>query len=315
MPQAASLGFHPAGELDLGEPHLEEAGDERAHLVDDGRRGADALDLPRRLDGPLPHDGAADVLEGRLREELLEAAEQRHRQDVELQPEARRRTAVPLGDEPRKVLGRRQVLDRAERRLEAGALGDLAHVQRRLALGRHVQVRLLDRAGEVVEVGVLLQQGAVEPETQERGLQAGETGLELRRRRKHGARLDEPLCRPLPHAHITVTVSTRHAVMSSSANAMPPTATPSANSNGRPGVLAAAQHHREHRHRPADEAADVRLPGDAPRVKVKTRLMTSRKRTLPQQRPRLEVAPPVEERVHGQGAEDAEDGAGGADDG
>ena len=55
--QAPRLRLHAAGELDLGEPLLEQARDEAADLVGDGRRGADALDLPRRLDRPLPHDG------------------------------------------------------------------------------------------------------------------------------------------------------------------------------------------------------------------------------------------------------------------
>ena len=68
----------------------------RLDLVGDGRRRADALDLPGGLDRPLPHDRPADVLERRLREQLLEAAELGDRQHVELEAEpapAARRSA------------------------------------------------------------------------------------------------------------------------------------------------------------------------------------------------------------------------------
>ena len=191
MAQPPRLGLHAAGELDLGEPLLEQAGDEAADLVGDGRRRADALDLPGGLDRPLPDDRPADVLERRLREQLLEAAELGDRQHVELEAEPGRQRAVALGDEARQVLGRREVDDGAERRLQAGALGDLAHEQGRLALGRHVQVRLLDRAGEVEEVGVLLEEGGVEAEGREAGLQAGDAAGQLRRRRQRGARLHQ----------------------------------------------------------------------------------------------------------------------------
>ena len=46
-PEPPRLGLDAAGELDLGEALLEEAGDEPADLVGHGGRGADALDLPR----------------------------------------------------------------------------------------------------------------------------------------------------------------------------------------------------------------------------------------------------------------------------
>ena len=110
-------------------------------------------------------------------------------QHVELEAEPPRQAAVALGDEARQLLGRREVDDRAERRLQTGPLGHLAHEQRRLALGRHVQRRLLDGAGEVEKVGVLLEQGGVEVESREPGLQAGDAPRELRRRRQRGAGL------------------------------------------------------------------------------------------------------------------------------
>ena len=203
MPEAPGLGLDAAGELDLGEPFFEEARDEPADLVGHGGRGADALDLPGGLDRALADDGPADVLERHAREQLLEAAEVRDGQHVELEADRRRQAAVALGDEARQVLGRRQVDDRAERRLEAGALGHLAHEQRRLALGRHVQVRLLDRAGEVEEVGVLLQEGGVEAEGREAGLQAGDAAGQLRRRRQRGAGLHQLRSLPVRHAAVS----------------------------------------------------------------------------------------------------------------
>ena len=100
-------------------------------------------------------------------------------------------------------LGDGELHDRAERRLQAGALGDLAHEQRRLALGRHVQVRLLDRAGVVEEVGVLLEEGGVEAEGREAGLQAGDAARQLRRRRQRRARLYQLRSLSLRHAAVS----------------------------------------------------------------------------------------------------------------
>ena len=100
-------------------------------------------------------------------------------------------------------MGDGEVDDRAERRLQTGALGDLAHEQRRLALGRHVQGRLLDRAGEVEEVGVLLEQGGVEAEGREAGLQAGDAARQLRRRRQRGAGLHQQWRLRLRHADVS----------------------------------------------------------------------------------------------------------------
>ena len=94
--QAPRLRLDEAGELGLGEALAQDAGDQLADLDGDGRGGADALDLPGRLDGALPHDVAADVLEHRLREELLEAPVLDHGQHVELEPDAARQGAVAL---------------------------------------------------------------------------------------------------------------------------------------------------------------------------------------------------------------------------
>ena len=82
----------------------------------------------------------------------------------------------------------------------AGALGDLAHEERGLSLGGHVQERLLDRPGVVEEVGVLLEEGGVEAAGREAGLQAGDPARQLRRRRKRRRRLDQRRSRRVGHA-------------------------------------------------------------------------------------------------------------------
>ena len=194
MPEATRLGLDAAGELHLRQSLLEQPGDEPADRVGDGRRGADALDLPSRLDRPLADDVAADVLEARARKEILKTPEPGDRQHVELETDAPGDRAVAPGDELRKLLGRRQIDDRAERRLEAGALGDLAHEEGRLALRRDVQVRLLDGPGVVEEIGVLQQEGGVEAAGREAGLQAGDTARELVRRRERRAGLHQRGC-------------------------------------------------------------------------------------------------------------------------
>ena len=191
MSATASLGLDTAGELHLRQPLLEQLGDDPADLVGDGRRGADALDLPRRLDRPLPDDVAADVLEASARQEFLKTPEPGDRQHVELEADAPGQRAVALGDEPRKLANRRQIDDRGERRLEASSCGDLAHEQGRLALRGDVQVRLLDRPGVVEEVGVLQQESGVEAAGREAGLQAGDPASELLRRCERRAGLDQ----------------------------------------------------------------------------------------------------------------------------
>jgi hypothetical protein len=140
------------------------------------------------------------ALERRLREELLEAAEVRHRQHVELETQPGRQSAVPLRDRRGQALGRGELDHHAERRLRARALDDLAHEQRRHALPGHVEVRLLDGARVVVQVGVLLQESGVETQGRKAGLQAGDAALQLRGRHHCGSRLDQTPALP---AHVT----------------------------------------------------------------------------------------------------------------
>jgi len=189
MPQAPRFGLDAPGELDLGEALLEQPREETADLVGDAGCGADALDLPGGLDGAVAHDGAADVLERRLREEVLEAPEAQHRQHVQLEPETRGQGVVAVLDRRRQIPDRRQRDDRAEGRLAPRPRHDLAYEERRLTFRRHVQVRLLDRAGVVVEVGVLLQEGGIEILLPQDLLETDDPPLQLSRRHKRRARL------------------------------------------------------------------------------------------------------------------------------
>ncbi len=200
MPQAPGLGLHAPGELDLGQPLLEQVRQHTADPVRHGSRGADAVDLPGGLDRALPDDRPADVLEGRLREELLEAPESRHRQHVELEAQSGRQRVVPLLDRRRQTPEGRERDHVTECRFEASTRGDLEHEQRRPALHRHVEIRLLDGAGVVVEVGVLLQERRVETKLRKAGLQTGDAALQFRGRRQDRCRLEETRAR---RAHVT----------------------------------------------------------------------------------------------------------------
>ena len=115
-----------------------------------------------------------------------------HGEHVELEaeaPRAGRRSAAPIWPGRSRRPGSSTM--RFKRRLEPRPGGELAHEQRGLARRRHVQVRRLDGAAVVVEVGVLDDERGVEPGARQHGLQAAEAGPDLRRGHQRGARLDE----------------------------------------------------------------------------------------------------------------------------
>jgi hypothetical protein len=188
--QGPRLGFDPAGEGSFGQALAQQLGDARVDLVGERRGGGDALDLPGRLDRPLGHEQRADVDEASARELALVAAKELDRQHVELEPHDVGRTATPFGDELAEAPQAGQLRDR-QRRLLARAGDRLSGEQHRLVVGGHQKLRLLDRAGKVVEVGVLHDDGGVDALFAQRRLKGREPAFDLGGRHGHRARLDE----------------------------------------------------------------------------------------------------------------------------
>ncbi len=115
----------------------------------------------------------------------LEAVESAHvaqvargRKDVELEPEP---SALDTGGGERagKLAQRSQRLDGRERALLARAGKSLADEEGRLALGRDDEVGALAGAAQVVEVGLLDDERAVQAFLRERGLEARHPPVDL----------------------------------------------------------------------------------------------------------------------------------------
>ena len=122
--------------------------------------------------------------------QVYERAEQGDREHVELEAEPLLKGPVPLADRARQIAQRAERDDSRQRRFRSGALHDAADEERRRAARRHVQERLLHRAGVVVEVGVLKDQRRVEPSGEQVLLQRRQPPVELleRRARARGRR-------------------------------------------------------------------------------------------------------------------------------
>ena len=234
-----------------------------ADLVGDGRGGADALDLPGRLDRPLPHDGPADVLERRLREELLEAAEVRHRQHVELEAETRGQAAVALGDAaPAGPWARRA---RRSRRAPTPA-GRARRPCARTASPHPRPARTGTTAGPCRRSSTG-RRSAAAGRRRGRGPRGRPAG------RRCGRPAPPPARAPRPAAPAAARPRSRQATKVTHLPGGDEEEEEDDAGDGEPvghaerpaRVLAAGQHHGGHRRRPAEQPADVRLPRHAGR--------------------------------------------------
>ena len=116
-------------------------------------------------------------------------AELGDRQHVELEADDRRHLAAAFDHELAQASQAGQRLDR-QRRLLARAGDRFAGEQHGLAVGRHEELRLLDGARQVVEVGVLHDQGGVDARDAQRLLKGGQAAFDLGARHGRTARLD-----------------------------------------------------------------------------------------------------------------------------
>ena len=121
----------------------------------------------------------------------LVGAKARRRQDVQLEADPRPRSQPALRQPAVQLGQRRDRFDHAERRLGARPLEHAADEQHRLTAGRHQEVRLLVRPGEVGEIRVLDDHRAVQAVRAERLLQAPDAPVDLLSR-DHGGYRSRP---------------------------------------------------------------------------------------------------------------------------
>ncbi len=147
-------------------------------LRDLGARDADALQLIRGLNRPHApqHARAVGQLETFEAFRVAEVARRREHVEFEAEPPA---VEPEAGERAGQIAERAQRLDTVKGTLLAGAREGLSHEQRRVALRRNDQVRALGRSGQVVEVGFLDDQRAVESRRAEPLLEAGDARLDL----------------------------------------------------------------------------------------------------------------------------------------
>ena len=176
---ARELGEH----VHLGLPH---AGDRRELAQRSGALLAGrthAIELPRALGCACGPDRGHRVREPPAREQGGVAQVARRRQDVELEPDRRARAEPEPGERRLEPAQARQRLDRLERALRTRPREVAPDEQQGLAVHGNDEMRVLRRAGEVVDVGRDDEQRGVEPGLRKAVTKSGETRLELGARR------------------------------------------------------------------------------------------------------------------------------------
>jgi hypothetical protein len=152
---------------------------------------ADPLELPGALAGARRPQGGHAIPRDGSRQELEVAQVRGGRQHVQLEPETQPRPEADRLERHRQPAQRRKGLDVPQRALGARALHVTPHQQQRLPGGRHEQVRVLSRAGEIHEICGLHDQRRVQAIALQARLKCGDAACDLvgrRRRREHGRR-------------------------------------------------------------------------------------------------------------------------------
>ncbi len=179
VPQAARFGFHAAGQLDFGHARADQAGQQGGHLVGPPRGLPDQLDLEGGLDRADQPDFGGHVRGLGACEHLAVLPEEVHRQHVELEPQRGRGLQTRRLQDGRDAARAGQRHDAVERRFRPAALEVAVDHENRLACGRDVQRRLLDGAAEIEEVGLLEDQGGIQPLARERALEGCDARLDF----------------------------------------------------------------------------------------------------------------------------------------
>ena len=148
-----------------------------------GARRAHAHELPRALRGAGGPDRRHRVSETAIGQQGRVAQVRGGGEHVELEPDRRAGAEAEAGERRLEPAQARQGLDIVERALGAGTLEIAPDEQERVAGDGNDQLRVLRRAGQVVEVGRLDEQRRVETRGLEPGPESRETRFELRARR------------------------------------------------------------------------------------------------------------------------------------